>query len=142
MTATFDTRLPAPGPLRLQRCGACARVNYPPRELCGNCLAQQLRWETVSDTGTVLSHTELHHALEPYYRDHLPWRVASIALDCGPVALAHLQPGIDSGARVVVNIAGDRQGNRMLVARAGDPEQAGRATGWLHSVNFFTEVTS
>jgi len=42
MAATFSTGLPNATDLTLQCCGQCQQVNYPPRELCGHCLADSL----------------------------------------------------------------------------------------------------
>jgi uncharacterized OB-fold protein len=119
MAGHFDTRLPATQRLALQVCDECGSVNYPPRELCGACLADALQWRAVADTGVVQSLTELHYSLEPHYAARLPWRIASVHLDCGPVVFAHLQPGVAIGDRVAVRPLQDDGGSRMLVATAG-----------------------
>lgn len=134
MPARFDTGLPAAAGLVLPCCSRCGRVNYPPRELCGACLADHLVWQEVDNRGAVQACTELHNSLEPDYADHLPWRVASVLLACGPVVLAHLQPGVVAGADVTVHIVEDRHGNRMLAAI--DPQQSGGGADWLASIQF------
>ena len=136
MPARFDTRLPANGALTLQCCGDCGKVNYPPRELCGHCLADALQWQAVNDAGVVLSRAALHYSLEQDYAQHLPWPVGSVALDCGPVVLCHLQPGLDSGAAVTVRVIQDGAGNRMLAAvdTAGEAQKS--ISAWLDSVSF------
>ena len=136
MTTRFQTGLPAAGTLQLQRCGDCRQVSYPPRELCGSCLANALSWETVEDTGTVQTLTELHYSLEAQYAEQLPWAVASVKLDCGPIAFAHLQPGTDIGSRVTLRIARDAGDNHMLVALR---ENADQASNWLASSGFQEE---
>jgi uncharacterized OB-fold protein len=136
MTTRFHTELPAAGKLQLQSCGACGKVNYPPRELCGSCLADALDWRTVDDTGTVQTLTELHYSLEPQYAENLPWPVASVKLDCGPVAFAHLQPGTAINSRVTLRVIRDRNGNRMLAAMQ---EHTGEATDWLTTSGFQEE---
>ena len=132
MPARFDTGLPAASGLALPCCGRCGRVNYPPRELCGACLADGLAWKAVDSAGVVQACTELHYSLEQDYADHLPWRVASVLLACGPVVLAHLQPGVVEGAGVTVHIVEDRHGNRMLAA----VEPSGAGADWLASIQF------
>ena len=134
MPARFDTGLPAAAGLVLPCCTRCGRVNYPPRELCGACLADDLAWTRVDNLGAVQACTELHYSLEPDYADQLPWRVASVLLACGPVVLAHLQPGVGEGAEVAVRIVEDRHGNRMLAAI--DPQQAGAGADWLAGIHF------
>ena len=136
MTTRFHTGLPTAPTLQLQVCTDCRQVNYPPRELCGHCLADALQWQAVGDGGTVQSLTALHYSLEPDYAGQLPWTVASIALDCGPVAFAHLQPGIDAAARVTIRIAQDRAGNRMLCALSPDSGSRADGNAWLQSIKF------
>ena len=136
MIVRFDTRLPGAGELTLQRCGECGHINYPPRELCGRCLADALEWEAVDDSGVVLSGVALHYSLEQAYTQHLPWHVASIALNCGPIALCHLQPGVGRGTAVRVKVIEDEAGNRMLAAvDAADDAQAA-IDEWLEKVSF------
>ena len=134
--AVFQTRLPASGALSLQQCSECDQVNYPFRELCGNCLADSLQWRRVTDTGTVQAITELQYSLEPAYTAHLPWFIGSIKLDCGPVALAHLAPGIEINSPVELRVVQDEHGNRMLLALRRDDTAKQAATRWLKEVQF------
>jgi len=136
MAAIFHTDLPAASTLTLQQCGHCQQVNYPPRELCGHCLADELHWQPVPDTGIVQSVTELQYSLEPVYSDHLPWTIASIKLDCGPVVLAHLPPGTACDRPVRVKIIEDADGNRMLLAEATEDKDQQAASAWLAKVQF------
>ena len=133
MGTLFATGLPATDEFQLPVCDACGQVNYPARDLCGNCLADALRWQAVETGGTVQSVTDLHYSLETAYADHLPWRVASVKLDCGPVALCHLQPGVSMHSRVTLRPLSDRYGSRMLVA-LGD--NASEAAAWLAIIEF------
>jgi len=137
MPATFNTGLPAVKGLALQCCKHCQHINYPARELCGNCLEDALAWQSVSSAGTVQSLSDLHYPLESNFTHQLPWRIASVKLDVGPVAFAHLQPGVRTGERVALEIVEDKTGNRMLVA-IGNRQSA---TRWLKSVHF-EEVTA
>ena len=133
---TFKTGLPASSTLTLQQCTNCNHVNYPSRELCGNCLANALQWQPVKDTGTVQSITELQYSLEPGYSTHLPWSVASVQLDCGPQAIAHLVPGIAIGDPVTLKLVEDAQGNVMLLAQGDDAAAQQAASRWLEKVQF------
>lgn len=136
MSTVFSTGLPATGALTLLRCEQCGHINYPPRELCGHCLADALEWQAVPATGVIQSLVQLHYSLEPVYAAHLPWSVASVKLDCGPVVLAHLPPGLEPDARVNLRPIEDRAGNRMLLAAAADGAHATETAEWLASVNF------
>ncbi len=139
MTAAFKTIFPATGAPQLQVCTDCGQVNYPPRELCGKCLGASLAWQPIPAGGVVQSLTELHHSLEPQYGPHLPWPVASVKLDCGPVAFAHLQPGLDVNTAVTLRILADSEGNRMLVAYAADKNAHESIQQWLTAIQFQEE---
>ena len=136
MSATFNTMLPPSNVLNLQCCGQCEQVNYPPRELCGNCLADDLQWREVDDRGVLQARVELHYSLETQYERNLPWPVGSVKLDCGPVALTHVQPDIENGGTVRVRILRDADNNRMLVALSADHGNGEAAAAWLAQINF------
>ena len=85
------------GELTLQQCGACQTVQYPPRELCRHCLGDELNWAAVSRGGDLLAYSELQHSLEPFFQEQLPWPLASVKLDCGPVVLARLTASCPPG---------------------------------------------
>ncbi len=135
MSPGFATRLPPVSVLQLPVCTECGHISYPPRELCERCLADALEWQAVEPGGVLQSGTTLHYSLEPFYARQLPWEIASVRLDCGPVLLAHLQPGLTPGARVEVSIRSDSEGNRYLVAYAeSDPDAD--AAQWLKQIDF------
>lgn len=46
--------------LLVQCCGSCGYYNHPPRRFCDACLAQDLRFESVSGRGTIYSFTVMH----------------------------------------------------------------------------------
>jgi len=137
MPAIFDTGLPAASGLQLQCCSQCQQVNYPARELCGNCLGDTLAWQPASGIGTVQSLSDLHYPMEQNFAQHLPWRIASVKLDIGPVIFTHLQPGVKCGDKVELLIVEDETGNRVLVA-IGDDKTAAQ---WLQDVHF-KEITA
>lgn len=136
MSATFKTGLPDSGTLTLQCCEQCGHINYPSRELCGHCLADALTWRAVDANGTVQACVELHYSLEQDYASHLPWPVASIRLDCGPIVLAHLQPGVESGSAAKLVVVQDVAGNRMLAATGTDEPSQKSLTSWLKKIQF------
>ncbi|MBI1733123.1 MAG: OB-fold domain-containing protein [Gammaproteobacteria bacterium] len=91
------------GRLLLPRCRDCGIVQYPLRELCRNCLGDTLDWVPVSGDGTLLSWTNVHTSLEPFFADHAPWPVGRVKLECGPLVIAHLAiASPDTGMRVRV----------------------------------------
>lgn len=111
------TAAAALGRFELQVCGECGAVQYPPREACHRCLSLALKWQQQSGDGELISDTVLHHSHDVYFRDHLPWRLGMVRLDCGPTVIAHLHPpstGAPCRVRIVACL--DKAGQAALVA--------------------------
>ncbi|MBB6522030.1 Zn-ribbon domain-containing OB-fold protein [Pseudoteredinibacter isoporae] len=90
------------GELHLQQCAACNLWSYPPREVCGHCLADELSWQPCPGEGQVLSRVDLHNSFEAYFSEQLPWPLLSVKLDVGPVLYVHGDG--QSGQRVNVKL--------------------------------------
>ena len=60
-----------------QVCSQCGQVQYPPRDVCGNCLATDLAWRAVDDRGTLIATTDIAISSEVYFRERAPWRTES-----------------------------------------------------------------
>jgi uncharacterized OB-fold protein len=107
----------ARGKLALQRCTKCGSVQYPPRELCSSCLADQLEWRTTdAEGGEVLASAALHHSHEAAFRGDLPLRVGLVRLDAGPTFVCFLAAGCDAGTRVGITARNDASGRTVLTA--------------------------
>jgi uncharacterized OB-fold protein len=65
----------------LQACTACGLVRYPPTTACPWCAHPDARWTRVEGRGTVHSYTEVHHAIQPAFRGHVPYLVLLVELD-------------------------------------------------------------
>ena len=78
------------GEFVLQVCNNCSAVQYPPRELCKDCLHDELQWEEISAEGTLISYTVLHASTNAFFREPLPHQAALVKLDCGPILITHL----------------------------------------------------
>jgi len=112
------------GKLVLQHCEHCTEVQYPPREICRNCLSDNLHWRATSNSGTVLSAVELHRSLEPYFQARTPWMLGSVKLDCGQVVLLQLPTDCSSaGSRVVVTQVIDESGEAVMIASQGQEKE-------------------
>lgn len=74
-------RFCAQGELRLQRCKACALLRYPPGPACPWCSGNAFDWAPVSGRGTVYSYTEVRHAVQPAFREHVPYLALLVELD-------------------------------------------------------------
>lgn len=78
------------GELRVQACDACGARRLPAGACCSRCLSQDLRWEPASGRGTVFSYTIVRHAFHPAFADEIPYVVADIQLDEGPIITSNV----------------------------------------------------
>ncbi|MBT7760753.1 MAG: SDR family NAD(P)-dependent oxidoreductase, partial [Rhodospirillaceae bacterium] len=115
------TAMAAVGRFALQICTACGQVQYPPRQVCGNCLGDDLPWREVDPGGSLLAETKLHHANDLYFRDHLPWRLGVVKMDAGPSVVVHLAEDCQQGMRVRLSLNLDRSGHAVMNARPEAP---------------------
>jgi uncharacterized OB-fold protein len=113
--AEFAVRVSA-GKLELQRCEECGAVAWPPREACAACWSDRLVWTEIVAKGDVIATTKLHTSQDEFFRARLPWRVALIRLDAGPVAYAHLAPDSPEEGAVRIHGAIDQLGRAVFVA--------------------------
>lgn len=101
---------------KLQTCATCNAVQYPPRQLCHQCLSPELPWVAQPDGGTLLAETTLHHSNDVYFRERLPWRLGLVRLDCGPSVVAHVMEDCAPGGRVRMSIKLDRSSRAVMLA--------------------------
>jgi NAD(P)-dependent dehydrogenase (short-subunit alcohol dehydrogenase family) len=94
-------------------------VQYPPREVCGACLSPRLPWREVPPGGKVIAATTLHISADPYFRQRMPWRIGTVAMDCGPRVIAHLHGDVALGARVRMTLRLDKSGQGVMLAMPG-----------------------
>jgi uncharacterized OB-fold protein len=92
--------------IRLQRCAACGATQYPPREVCGKCLADDLVWETADSLpARVVARTPLHHSNESRFRSRLPLVCGLVRFETGPVAVCFLAETAAPGDAVLVRMS-------------------------------------
>jgi hypothetical protein len=77
------------GELRLQRCGECDHIYFPPRPFCPACSSRAVEVFKASGRGRLLSYVI-------NYRPHPAWQ--------GPYAIAIVE--LDEGPRMMSNIVG------------------------------------
>jgi uncharacterized OB-fold protein/NAD(P)-dependent dehydrogenase (short-subunit alcohol dehydrogenase family) len=119
-TALGLTAAAAEGRFTLQVCTDCGAVQYPPREACVACLSSRLPWQEVPAGGMLIAATTLRLSADPYFRLRTPWRIGTVALDCGPSVIAHLHGEVAQGARVRMTLRLDKSGQGVMLAM---PEQ-------------------
>lgn len=66
---------------RLQHCASCDLLRYPPSTGCPWCGSFESEWKSVEGKGTVHSYSEVCHAIQPAFRDHVPYLVLLVDLD-------------------------------------------------------------
>ncbi len=131
-TARRLTSAAALGHFELPVCQDCKAVQYPVRDICRNCLSENLRWEAVAVGGVLLAVTTIRHSTDPYFQAHRPLAMGSVKLDAGPVAVVRLVAGLAAGARVKLQNDLDRSGEAILVAV---PEQTTKREAVLPDPN-------
>jgi len=108
-----------PVSLSMQVCTACEHHQYPPAELCGNCLGDTLRYREIDTAGQLLSRSELHHSLWEFFKRRIstkPWPIGSVKLRCGPVIIGHLgEGGLHAGDDVAVFSHSDASQAAVLI---------------------------
>lgn len=83
--------------IRIQECGDCGHLRWPPAFLCPGCLSRNTRWVTASGRGKVYSYIVYHTAYDPAFQEDLPYVVALVELEEGPHLLTNIV-GCDPGA--------------------------------------------
>jgi len=111
------TAAAAQGEFRLQVCADCGAVQYPPREVCRECLSEHLHWQPVNPYGTLVATTTLHHSNDLYFRERLPWRIGTVRLDVGVSVVAHVHGDCAENGRVRLVLKLDRSGQAVMIAR-------------------------
>ena len=78
------------GELRMQRCGDCGHVRFPPAVLCARCLSEIHDWVKLSGRGTVFSWIVVHQSQHPAFNADTPYNVAIVELEEGPRLHSHI----------------------------------------------------
>lgn len=86
---------------RLQQCIDCQLLRYPPTTACPFCASASAQWVPVEGRGEIHSYTEVHHAIQPAFKAHVPYCVLLVDLD---VQRGIPEPG--TALRVVGNFCG------------------------------------
>lgn len=76
--------------LRVQVCGACGNRQLPGGPCCASCLSQDLGWQAASGRGTVFSFTIVRHAFHPSFAARVPYVLADVELEEGPVLTSNI----------------------------------------------------
>ena len=71
----------AEGDFRLQRGKESGLLRYPPTTACPWTGERESEWVAVEGKGTVHSYAEVHHPIQPAFRDKVPYLILLVDLD-------------------------------------------------------------
>jgi uncharacterized OB-fold protein len=83
------------GEVRAQRCDACGYLRWPPAPICPECQHAASTWVRLNPRGTLVSYCVYHRALDPAFRDEIPYAVGYVQLEEGPRMYGQLDGPID-----------------------------------------------
>lgn len=78
------------GSLRLQKCRECAHIRFPLDPICPRCLSAEHEWAPLSGRGRVQTFIRFQRAYDPSWESRVPYVVALIELDEGPVMISNV----------------------------------------------------
>lgn len=66
--------------LRMQECGSCGVLRFPPRSMCPECQSTERSWRALSGRGTIWSFVVVHLPVLPAYEAYVPFPVVTVSL--------------------------------------------------------------
>jgi uncharacterized protein len=84
----------------LQRCDSCSLLRYPPTTACPWCADPRATWAPVEGKGTLHSYGEVHQAIQPVFRQYVPYMLLLVELDTQAA-----QPTEHEALRITGNLA-------------------------------------
>lgn len=88
------------GELRLQRCLPCGAWRHHPRPMCPGCHSLDYEWAPASGRGVVHTFTIVHRPTLPAFEDQVPYNVAVVRLDEGPLMVSNLVDCVAEAIRI------------------------------------------
>ena len=76
--------------LIFQQCGSCGHIRWPASVICPECSSFDFAWTECKGAGKIYSFVVFRRAFHPSFETRLPYVVASVALDEGPVLLTSI----------------------------------------------------
>lgn len=114
------------GILGLQRCTACGDAHFPPSPVCPKCLGDVQEWIPASGRGTLFSWCRFHRGYWDSVAMLLPYTVAMVQLEEGPILITNLAgvkdvQGLQLGQPVVLDFQPTSGGFRLPVFKVQEP---------------------
>lgn len=76
--------------LLIQHCHDCHQYQFYPRNFCSSCMSADVEYVNASGIGKVKSYTIVHRAISPAYANEVPYVIALIELEEGPVMMSNI----------------------------------------------------
>lgn len=92
--------------IRLPRCSDCTALRWPTTAHCPECLSLSAEWEAIAPRGHLWSYTIYRRAMNPAFRERVPYAVGLIELDEGVRMIGALDIDFDR-LRVDLPVAAD-----------------------------------
>lgn len=80
----------ARGELRVKHCNACGTRFRFTTEWCPRCWSEDVETKVTNGLGTIVACTAVHLAPYPAYADDVPYVVALVKLDDGPIMMSNI----------------------------------------------------
>jgi uncharacterized OB-fold protein len=117
--------------MKLPICQKCHEIQYPIREICGNCLSDDIQIQEINSSATLLSKSDLHHSLEEMFLNHLPWQMGMVKLQDGVHLMAHLSDGrVKVGDELELGYITDPKGRSVVVAKPQTEKKETKTISW------------
>lgn len=107
------------GELRMQKCGDCGHVRFPPALLCARCLSDKCEWSKLSGRGTVFSWIIVHQSQHPAFNVDTPYNVTIVELEEGPRLHTHIVDCPNAAIRIgmPVDVVFDRLNDEISLPK-------------------------
>lgn len=76
--------------LLIQRCNDCGKHQFYPRIFCASCTSRAIDWVKASGQATVVTWTVVRRAVSAAYTEDVPYIIALVKLQEGPVMMSKL----------------------------------------------------
>ena len=88
----------------LPRCEACGEFHFYPRPVCPHCASARISWAEASGRGEVYSHSTVHRAPSPAFKDDVPYVIAIVKTDEGPHLLSRIVGIVPENVKIGIRI--------------------------------------
>lgn len=74
----------------IQRCADCGALQHYPRGICARCWGANLEWRPSAGRGSIYTFTVTHRTQARGFRDELPYVLAWVELEEGPLVMTNI----------------------------------------------------